>query len=542
MADLSPKEYNVKSIHALIFLIIMTAFLFWVNHDIPFYYDDIRQILKNSSIQNGIDLTALVNDRLRASRFLMNLSFAVNWLISGSAPWSFHLFNNLFHAINTALLFTLLTRIGGRNTLATGFTCLLFFLHPLQAEGVSYIMGRTELLKTLITLALLHLYLRNDRPKWLIYFLLVIAILIKETCVLIPLMFIVLDFTVLKKTSKEISKKEHLFYLSHIIWLIPFHLIFQFDKTHESVVGFSIFPFWEYLWSNLYYLFFTVSLFINPTQQAFIHEYVINPPLLETLLGLILLVAIASTIILQWRKRPVLAFMLSFFLISYLPNNSVLQFINPYAEYRLYQSIIVLCWLVGTFLIDGTKHRIARLTVGGVLLVFALTFHVLYLGLWKNPLSLWGHANVAYPQSLNIAGTLSDELAKRGLCYEALRVWDRACLDSTDVCIHFQCLYLNTILETRIGDVAQAKKHLIEMLQLYQRYPYHAPEVREGIYLSHPASQAFYHNVVALAWDSKDQGLFQQVLQEARLKHPGMFANFSLQNLLPMEPCFDKPF
>lgn len=523
-------------------LLIGFLALSFLNYDIPFYYDDIGQILKNPSIQYGLDWSALINDKLRAGRLFMNISFALNWLISGSETWSYHLFNNFLHAVNAFLVFRWLELVGVKDRWTIAIATALFFVHPLQIEGVSYIMGRTELLKTLSTLTLLCLYLSPRRPRVVIYALLVLSLLIKETCALTPLLFVALDLLVLRLSFRQVLRREHLLYFSHIVWMLLFRQVFNFDRTHQAVVGFDLFPIFEYLWMNCYYLVFTLWLFINPNAQSIMHEYLVTPPTALAAIGAGLLLGLALLVFTHWKKRPLLVLMILFFFASYLPNSSLLQFINPFAEYRLYQSLIPLCLLaaIGLSLLRERSQLVGQ-SVAALVLLLALLFHGLYLSLWKNKLSLFAHAYAQYPSSFNIAATLNEELTQRGFCFEALKNYLDVCQQQKTVGLKLQCENALAILHIRTEDPDQARLNLLRMLELHAQYPYHPPRVEGGIYLVHPNPEAFYHNVVTLAADTGDRELYEKLLAEARQKYPARFANFQVSSLPAQAKCLDAP-
>lgn len=68
----------------------------------------------------------------------------VQWVLSGGAPWLFHLMNLLTHALSAAVVSLILLRLGAHWSaalLAGG----LFALHPIHSEAVAWISGRTDL-------------------------------------------------------------------------------------------------------------------------------------------------------------------------------------------------------------------------------------------------------------------------------------------------------------------------------------------------------------------------------------------------------------
>jgi hypothetical protein len=88
----------------------------------------------------------------------------------GDRPASYHLGNLLIHVLNTCLVFLILERLlckagwserPGR--FAACFGGLVFLIHPLQTESVSYIAGRSESLAALFVLLAYAVYLYDSR-------------------------------------------------------------------------------------------------------------------------------------------------------------------------------------------------------------------------------------------------------------------------------------------------------------------------------------------------------------------------------------------
>jgi len=90
----------------------------------------------------------------RLYRPLTSLSFALNASLAGARPWTFHLVNLLLHALVSIVLYLLLARLFGEDTLPLA-AAALFSAHPLLSEAVASIVGRAELLSALFLLTAL---------------------------------------------------------------------------------------------------------------------------------------------------------------------------------------------------------------------------------------------------------------------------------------------------------------------------------------------------------------------------------------------------
>lgn len=80
------------------------------------------------------------------------LSYRLEHALVGDAPWLYHLTNLGLHVLVCALVFRLATRFG-RTTAGASFAALVFGLHPVVAETVSWVSGRKDLMVAALSLA-----------------------------------------------------------------------------------------------------------------------------------------------------------------------------------------------------------------------------------------------------------------------------------------------------------------------------------------------------------------------------------------------------
>jgi protein O-mannosyl-transferase len=139
----------------------------------PFHYDDKPEILLNASMQ-GLGHWRELWD-YNAFRFLLLSTFSLQYNTTGTVTWPFHLVNLVVHLANAGLVTAVASRMlapvgapgpGGSPrdvaeaaarwpTLAAG---LLFAVHPLMVEGVTYVSGRSSSLATTFYLVALLVF------------------------------------------------------------------------------------------------------------------------------------------------------------------------------------------------------------------------------------------------------------------------------------------------------------------------------------------------------------------------------------------------
>ena len=135
-----------------------------------FQFDDYNVIVDNGGVHTwGAFLAGLP----RGIRPLLKLTYTLNWT-SGPGPFGFHLVNVGLHAANAVMLFFLASRIVGPDgsRFAALLPALLFAVHPVQTEAVTYISGRSVSLMAFFYLGSLLAYLRGrERGSRLLLYL-----------------------------------------------------------------------------------------------------------------------------------------------------------------------------------------------------------------------------------------------------------------------------------------------------------------------------------------------------------------------------------
>lgn len=160
-----------------------------------FVFDDKYYIVDNGAVTAFSPKQLLQPAGNNVFRPVTIASFAFNWATGGTRTVGYHVMNVLLHAAIVILLYLVLQKLLESSAHATTLafvTALLFAVHPIHAEAVAWIVGRSELLAAGFLLAawLLHL---SDKPiPTMLCFLL--ALLSKESAVTFVLLVIAGDY------------------------------------------------------------------------------------------------------------------------------------------------------------------------------------------------------------------------------------------------------------------------------------------------------------------------------------------------------------
>jgi len=139
-------------------------------YSVPLLFDDGGAIANNASIRHWGSAFWPPITTTAGGRPVLNLSLALNFAISGTSVWSYHALNLAIHGLAALTLFgifrrTLAPRVGPAAPGLAFSAALLWALHPLQTESVTYIVQRAESLMGLFYLLTLYCFIRGTEGQ-----------------------------------------------------------------------------------------------------------------------------------------------------------------------------------------------------------------------------------------------------------------------------------------------------------------------------------------------------------------------------------------
>ncbi len=350
-----------------------------------FHFDDNPAIVDNPALKRCTWSNFI--SMFSGTRPIVNLSLFFNYQISGLNPVGWHIFNITFHILNTYFVYllvlktltlpTLCARYGERAKRMALFGALLFGLHPLQTESVTYIISRTELLAAFFYLATFLLFLKGAKTNtfsWYIaaFFTSLLAVESKEWAVTLPAMLFLYDLLFISNGSfKPVFSRWKAYVLVALPWgLIAYVLM----TTKLSGAGFGIsgersITGWTYLLTSFNVLWTYIKLLIFPINQNLDYSYPIAKTLFEfpTILsfaGHLLLAAVACWLYLK-KKWTLIPFGVAWFYITLSPTQSFVPILDVIFEHRVYLPSIGF-FLVFVAAVEGLFEWIEKRTAYGI--------------------------------------------------------------------------------------------------------------------------------------------------------------------------------
>lgn len=332
---------------------------------VPFLLDDVTSIGDNPTIRHLATAFRPPASATVSGRPLLNLSFAVNYAISGTAVWSYHALNLAIHILAGLTLFgivrhTLRLRSGqalvSNDATLVAFAAALFWtLHPLQTESVTYVVQRAESLMGLFYLLTLYCFIRGicaeradaggprvRRASWGWFVLSVLSCLLgmatKEVMVSAPLIVLLYDRTFAAGSFREAWRRHRGLYLAlAATWVLLIALVASTGWDRGGTAGFDVgvspLTYWltqfqavsRYLW---------LSVWLHPL----IFEF--GPVRIDwwgdVILGALVVVPLALATLLALRRWAVWGFAGAWFFLILAPSSVMPGTLQMVVEHRMY--------------------------------------------------------------------------------------------------------------------------------------------------------------------------------------------------------------
>lgn len=420
-------------------VIVAAAFVVYVNaFDNALVWDDLHLVADNPLIKSWTGLWALWSADLfpdLASRYyrpLQTLTYWIDYQLWALAPLGYHLTNTLLHA-GVALLLYRLVSVLLRAPRAALVAALLFAVHPIHTEAVTYVSGRSDPLSALCLLASLVLFLEGDRTRftwWRAGSLAAFAaaLLAREAAMVLVLLVVLVDLARRRRDGEPLREAWRARPLTG--WLPYVVVLGLYAAARAATVGTAAtptplaqVPLSLRLATMLEVVVRYVGLLAVPVDQHM--ERTVAPAtsaLAPAVLGsaLALVAGVALVVIFRRRAWP-LSFGVAWFLVALLPVANLVPLATFMAEHWLYVPSMGL-FLVAGWGADRLMARAPRPVVAAVVGVALIA----YGGLAVRRNRDWRDGVTLYEATLSLAPTSVRALTNLGEAYQRLGQLDRA--------------------------------------------------------------------------------------------------------------------
>jgi tetratricopeptide (TPR) repeat protein len=407
----------------------------------PFILDDSWAITDNPSIRHFGSALLPQSSASTGGRPLLNLTFALNYALGGMDVWGYHVVNLIIHALAGLTLFGIVRRTLLRPPLATRFglvafplalaVAVIWIVHPLQTEAVTYLSQRAESLMGLFYLLTLYCFIRGVESttpaRWEILSITacLLGIMSKEIIVTAPVTVFLYDRTFIAGSFREAWRQRWRYYLGLAsIWLLLFGRL-RLGLHHQGVGFDQSVTWWSYALTSCRSVVLYLKLALWPYPLVFDYgtDFVRNATCVLPYV-LVLIALIMGLVMALWRW-PTIGFAGTWFFLILAPTSSVIPLaFQPIAESRMYLSLAAVIGLI----VLGLNRWIGRRSL---ILFAAMALGLGWLTIQRNKdyrseLAIWNDTVTKCPDDARAHYTLGCVLMSLRRSQEAIAQYEVA--------------------------------------------------------------------------------------------------------------------
>lgn len=414
----------------------------------PFIFDDDTFIVKNTYIHSLDDIPRLYRSCITEGAFISDCNFyrpnqalvhAIVYKFFGANPIPFHVTSILFHLINCLLIYKLLQLLTfSKNT--SFFCSLLFAIHPMQTEAVSYISGLSDPLALCFMLMAIITAIKSEKQKlWIAVSIIsgIMALLSKESAItlmfLIPTVLFIYNPKPISEFNNWSKLLSVLFVLFSIIYLILKFTIFDFtgnngltgaQNVYTESLLIRLITFISIIPEYLKIIFVPFKLYIERPYTAYDTIFT-----LSGIIGLLTVSLIFYFIYRAWQNKQyktVAGFL--WVIICMAPLSGIIPLNAIYLEHWLYIPSVGLIILLANLIDNKRKQEKVGVLNYAFIAVAALFCIRTYArnDQWKDPIKFYANEIKNNPKSARCYNNLAMAYADKKEHYKSIEYYLKA--------------------------------------------------------------------------------------------------------------------
>ncbi|OGF66981.1 MAG: hypothetical protein A2Y62_17915 [Candidatus Fischerbacteria bacterium RBG_13_37_8] len=441
---------NNSYIIFVVLTICITGFAIYSNtfHS-SFSFDDYKNIVENTEIHDGS-----VIPQLNKPRYFGLVSFAINYDYNELDTYGYHIVNIIIHLINSFLVYLIVRKILVIINLNSGtafnkeiplYVALIFLVHPIQTQAVTYIVQRFTSLAALFSLACILFYIkfRSSKEKTYSWFILsliscLFAFKTKENTATIPIIIIAIELLLFR--HQKITKERILYVLPFFILIVVIPLSFiNIDKPLGELIGDIAEVSFEtkqitrtqYFLTQMRVITTYIRLFFYPVNQAVDYYYPLSYSLFEsqTFISFSFLLVLTVIALLAARKYSATSLGLAWFFIFLAVESSIIPIRDVIFEHRMYLPSIglIIVVVVAIFLLQKKMNWciVAPIILTAFIIVLAISTYFRNM-IWEKEIYLWEDTANKYPLNARAVNNVAVALVNSRYFKESIEYATRA--------------------------------------------------------------------------------------------------------------------
>jgi protein O-mannosyl-transferase len=392
---------------------ILLGFLIYSNSfDAEMQFDDILQIEVKTRV-NDISQFASISEWTNINmRPLAYFTFAINYYFGEYNVLGYHIFNFVIHLLSAIFVFFLAKMIfmsaSGKKTyenirfynIAALFAALLFVSHPIQTQGVTYIVQRMTSLSAMFYILSILLYAVGRKnhisgklsKAYFLYFITFVSalfsLLSKQIAITIPLTILFYEFFFVRNGDGKPFNKYLIYASIPIIAAILFAIFAGLiPKETDSISRI------DYLITQSRVIVKYFQLLIFPIQLNVDYYFEVSHTIWgwKEILSIIFILALLSLAIVFRKKEPVFSFGVIWIFLTLSVESSIIPIRDVIFEHRLYLPMFGFALTVSVLFLKYFFRKKMQFQIVFLSIIIILLSVKTYSRnkVWQNQHSLW---------------------------------------------------------------------------------------------------------------------------------------------------------
>jgi hypothetical protein len=371
---------------AVVLIVVLASVVYLNSFHVSFRFDDIPNILYNPNVQIKIFSWDRLEQSLRITygetiRVFSYFTFAINYYFGEFNVFGYHLVNLIIHIASGIFLywFLILTfnlpflkeRYGPISYKVALFTSLIFIVHPIQTQSVTYIVQRMSSMAGMFYLLSMVLYIKGRSSpggsRFYYFGGMVLSYLLgvfsKENAAILPAFVVLYEFYFFQNLDLSPKGRKILFSLVGVLLILGAFGFIIWGQRYMNVIEegykFRTFTMSERVLTQfrvvLYYL--TLLIYPHPSRLNLDYDFPISKTILDPPMTLISILMIAGFIgysIWTAKKRPVISFCILWYFGNLVIESSIFPLEIAF-EHRLYLPAVGPFILFGLLVVRGIE-------------------------------------------------------------------------------------------------------------------------------------------------------------------------------------------
>jgi tetratricopeptide (TPR) repeat protein len=436
-------------------LVVLTLLIYASGLNGPLVFDDMSNIEYNPHIR----LEKLSFDGLKKAAFdspaefrpVANISFALNYWLHGYKTSGFHLVNVLIHVTTGVFLFFFIRLTLRMPALSLKYeshqwvayvAALIWLVHPLQTQSVTYIVQRMNSMAAMFYVMALFFYAcgrvsQTTQNRWLWFggcaAAGILALGTKQIAATLPFFIFLYEWYFLQDLNWHWFKRRMLPLAGVLLFFGILALIYLGADPLESILGGyqrRDFTLLERVLTQFRVVVFYISLigFPLPSRLNLDRDFALSHSLLDPVTTLLCMVTIAGLLFFAWRLAPrqrLISFCILWFFGNLVIESSVIG-LEIIFDHRTYLPSMMVCLLAVILLYSILRSKWACI---GVLAVVAMAFSFWTYernAVFRDQISIWGDCVAKSPNKARPHNNLGIFLKRKGRLDEARMQFEKA--------------------------------------------------------------------------------------------------------------------